>query len=273
VQLGHGRCAHQLRLHTISADPLIDVNLPLSFRVGLTPRAERCRALVAAGSAAFLGTAALLSVPSVLAATPAPAATPPAPPQAGGSLFGASEVVQERFVLVAAPIGKGERSQLNIYEQLNTRRPCFAVGEGKPAPVNPLLASFDFTGICSRYIDANGYSVRVGGSDLATSYRLSVTQVGNDTHLLALPTRAGAGPELVVARTQGLAQGFVKLQLEPGWKIMRRQFRGRNLGHVYLYIEAWPGAQAAVVAPALAPPQAAAGKTAGTVPKAPVTPR
>ena len=27
--------------------------------------------------------------------------------------------------------------------------------------VDPLLASFDFTGICNRYIDGNGYSLRI----------------------------------------------------------------------------------------------------------------
>lgn len=227
---------------------------------------------MAAGSAAVLGGLALFSVSPAPAAPPAVAASAAAAPKSGGSLFGAADVVQERFVLVAAPIGKGERSQLNIYEQLNARRPCFAVGEGRPAPVNPLLASFDFTGICSRYIDANGYSVRVGGSDLATSYRLSVTQVGNDIHLLALPTRSGAGPELLVARTQGLGRGFMKLQFEPGWKIMRRQFQGRNLGHVYVYSDTWPGAQSAAAQPQ-APAQAATGQSAAPAAPSPARPR
>ena len=159
------------------------------------------------------------------------------------ALFQAGELDQSRFVLVAAPIGKGERSQLNIYEQIRPTRACFAVGEGRPAAVNPLLATFDFTGICGRYIDANGYSVRVGGSDLATSYRLMVSRSGNDTLLLAIPTRA-SGPEMVVARTGGNASGFVKLHLEPGWSLKRRQFGGRSLGHVYLYTDSFPGAAA-----------------------------
>jgi hypothetical protein len=167
----------------------------------------------------------------------------PAPVQAR-ALFQAAELDQSRFLLVAAPIGSsGERAQLNIYEQVKPTRPCYAVGEGRPASVNPLLSTFDFTGICSRYIDANGYSVRVGDTDLATTYRVMVTRSGNDTLLLAIPTR-GAGPEMVVARTGGIANGFLRFELEPGWRLMRRQFSGRSLGHVYLYTDAFPGAAA-----------------------------
>jgi len=177
----------------------------------------------------------------------------------GGALFAAADVDPQRFVLVAAPIGSGPRSQLNIYEQVSSRRPCFAVGEGKPAAVNPLLASFDFTGICSRYIDANGYSLRIGGSDLATSYRLLVSRGSGDILLLAIPTRGGAGPEMVVARTQGDGSGFLKLELEPGWTLRRRQFGGRKLGHLYLYSDTWPGAaspQPAAATPSAPPPPA-----------------
>ena len=168
-------------------------------------------------------------------------------PAGGGSaraqaLFGAGDVDPSRFLLVAAPIGtSGERYQLNIYEQLKPTRPCFAVGEGKPAAVNPLLSTFDFTGICGRFIDANGYSLRIGGSDLATSYRLSVIKGGGDVLLVARPTKAAAQGELVVARAGGMASGFLKLELEPGWRLKRRQFGGRSLGHVYVYNDSWPG--------------------------------
>jgi hypothetical protein len=168
------------------------------------------------------------------------------------ALFQAGELDQSRFVLVAAPIGNGERAQLNIYEQIRPTRPCFAIGEGRPAAVNPLLATFDFTGICGRYIDANGYSVRVGGTDLATTYRLMVNRSGNDTLLLAIPTR-GSGPEMVVARSGGIATGFLKLDLEPGWQIKRRQFGGRSLGHVYLYSENFPATVSAGTPAATAP--------------------
>ena len=166
-----------------------------------------------------------------------------APHGAGAqSMFAAADLDPQLFVVVASPVGSTSRYQLNIYEQVKSTKPCFAIGAGKPAAVNPLLATFDFTGICSRYIDANGYSVRVGPSDLAGAYRLLVRSEAGDTLLIALPTKTGAGPEMVVARAGGAASGFHKLDLEPGWRLMRRQFRGRNLGHVYLFNETWPGA-------------------------------
>lgn len=193
----------------------------------------------------------------------------PAPVRAS-ALFAAAEVDQQNFLMVAAPIGtRGDKAQLNIYEQLKPVRPCFEVGEGLPSPVNPLLATFDFTGICNRYIDANGYSVRVGGQDLATSYRLMVTRSGGDMLLLAFPTKAGAGPEMVVARTRGSAPGFLKLHLEPGWRLMRRQFGGRNLGHLYVYADSWPGTAATAAQPATSTPALPAQPAAATGTPAP----
>ena len=177
----------------------------------------------------------------------------------------------QKFLVVAAPIGSSSRSQLNIYDQVNGRRPCFGVAEGRPAAVNPLLSTFDFSGICGRYIDANGYSVRVGDTDLATVYRLSVVNQTNDILLMALPTRPGAGPEMVVGRTLGSGTGFLKLELEPGWRLARRTFRGRSLGHVYLYRDSWPvtsqsPASSPVAQPAGAMPAAAPAPTSRSTP-------
>ena len=163
-------------------------------------------------------------------------------PAARAALFQARDVKGESFILVAAPIGDGSSAQLNIYEQRSGARPCFAVQGANPAQVNPLLSNFDFTGICNRFIDANGYSVRVGAADLATVYRLSVIKDKGDTLLMALPTKAGVGPEMVVARSGGAGSGFLLLVPEPGWTIKRRAFGGRTLGHVYLQRDTWPDA-------------------------------
>lgn len=173
---------------------------------------------------------------------------------AAGSLFQIAELNQQNFVLVSAPIGDGTRAQLNIYEQLNSRRPCYETTGSQPALVNPLLTTFDFTGICGRFLDANGYSVRVGGTDLAPTYRLSVIRRTDDNVLLAVPTTPGAGPEMVVARTRGAGDGFLQLVLEPGWELKRRAYNGRNLGHVYLYRADWPGGGGPVASPALPSP-------------------
>lgn len=178
---------------------------------------------------------------TALALAGAAAFGPGALPAVAASLFEATEVNQQSFVLVAAPIGNGERAQLNIYEQIRDTRPCFAVNGSQPALVEPLLSTFDFTGICGRFLDANGYSLRVGGSDLGSGYRLSVIRSNGDNLLLAVPTKAGAGPEMVVARTQGPGSGFLQLVFEPGWGLKRRAFQGRRLGHLYVYRDSWPG--------------------------------
>ena len=123
-----------------------------------------------------------------LAATSAPVAL------AQGSLFTAVPVELSKFVLVSAPIGQGERSQLNIYEQRTTKRPCFAVAAGSPARVDPFLSSFDFTGVCTRYIAGNGYSLRIGGDALGPRYRLSVVNTGRDIELLAPPPKNPSRP-------------------------------------------------------------------------------
>jgi len=163
------------------------------------------------------------------------AATSPTMAIAQGSLFTTVPVELNNFVLVSAPIGKGERSQLNIYEQRTKKRPCFAVGTGVPAVVDPLLSTFDFTGICNRYIDGNGYSLRIGGDDLGTRYRLSVVNTGRDIELLATPTKNPSQPTMVVARAGGAASGFIQLKLEPGWTLRRRAYGKKSLGHLYVY--------------------------------------
>lgn len=173
--------------------------------------------------------------------TAAVATALPQAAKAQGSVFTAADVDESQFVMVSAPIGKGESSQLNIYEQRTTARPCFAVSGASPSVVDPLLASFDFTGICNRYIDGNGYSLRIGGDDLGTRYRLSVVKTGSDIELLAVPTRDPSRPTMVVARSGGPGNGFLKLNLEPGWKLMRRQYGKRMLGHLYVYRDDMPG--------------------------------
>ena len=218
--------------------------------------------------------AVLLSLVGLTAASWAPA--PPARAQA--SMFSTQEVDQGKFIIVAAPIGDGSRGQLNIYEQRSAQRPCYAVSGSRPAVVDPLLATFDFTGICNRFIDGNGYSLRIGTADLGTVYRLSVVKDSAETLLMAQPTRPDAGPEMVVARTGGQGNGFLLLVAEPGWRVMRRSFGSRALGHVYVYRDSWPEGGTASrpspepVAPAAKlplDPKAPAEQKPGSPPQAP----
>lgn len=216
----------------------------------------------------FHGAVAALPISILLAA-------PAAQANSNKNLFVAAEVDQSKFVIVAAPIGDGYRAQLNIYEQRSGSRSCFAIrAEGGAAVVDPLLAKFDFTGICNRFIDGNGYSLRVGAQDLGTLYSMSVVRKGNDNLLMAFPSRPGVGPEMVIARSGGHTQNsdYLLLQPEPGWKLMRRQFGGRNLGHVYLYRDGMP--ESAVAADQTTPSEAKTSvvKPAVVTPQPPAPP-
>jgi hypothetical protein len=186
-----------------------------------------------------------------------------APQALASAAFQAVDVNQEAFVIVAAPVGtSGDKAQLQIYEQVSSnKRPCFQVSGSNPGKVAPLLGTFDFTGICSRYVDSLGYSPRVGNEDLGTSYRLTVRKDGSDNLLVAAPSGRGAAgkPELLVARTYGVAGpvDFLEFKLEPGWRLMRRAFAGKRLGHIYVYRESWPSRDtAAASAPEQVPQQA-----------------
>ena len=128
------------------------------------------------------------------------------------------------------------------------------VNQGAFVVVAPLLGSFDFTGVCSRYVDSLGYSARIGAEDLGSGYRLTVRKTANDNLLLAAPVGgAGSKPELLVARTYGISGPveYLELKLEPGWRLMRRAFAGKRLGHIYLYRDSWPAGGASAPAAAI----------------------
>ncbi|MDX2230979.1 MAG: DUF3747 domain-containing protein [Leptolyngbyaceae cyanobacterium bins.349] len=149
------------------------------------------------------------------------------------SLFSQMEVDQNRYAIVASPYG-GNLHQLLILKQISNARQCWSESGSSPTAINPLLLDFDFTDICGRATDSNGYSVRVGGGDLNWRYSLRVARRGNDLHLLAVPNVDRSAPELLIGRTRGLTQGFAKFFLEPGWKLTERAYQGSSVGHIYL---------------------------------------
>lgn len=186
-------------------------------------------------------------------------------------MFQAINLNQSAFVVVAAPIGtSGQKAQLHIYEQVKPARPCYQLSGSNPTRVDPLLVGFNFSGICSRYIDSVGYSTRVGSEDLFRTYRLVVRKTPSDNVLVA--TAGPSKPEMLVARTNGTGgpTEFLELKFEPGWRLMRRSYGGRALGHVYLYSDTWPSGAAAIpaaAAPAPAPAPAAASPVAAVKPQ------
>ena len=101
--------------------------------------------------------------------------------------------------------------------------------------MEPSLNRFNFSGICKRYLDSNGYSLRSGGQDLGTRFRFRLNQSGASLRLEALDPQQRApimvGQAAVPAHRD--PNGFVALQLEPGWALERRVYQGRQLNHLY----------------------------------------
>ncbi|QYO64277.1 DUF3747 domain-containing protein [Leptolyngbya sp. 7M] len=153
-------------------------------------------------------------------------------PAAMAAQFEQQEVDQDRFIVVAAPGGE-IGYKLLILEQLNDKHPCWSETGSNPSQVEPLLLSFDFTGICNRIVDSNGFSVRTAGQDQALHYSLRIVPDGNDLVLVA-DANADRDTLIEIGRTYGMPNGFSRIVLNPGWRLTRRAFNGRPVGHIYL---------------------------------------
>src|SRR4028119_48466 len=98
--------------------------------------------------------------------------------------FGQQDLDQSRIIAIAAPRGTTGAHQLLIVEQITNARPCYSEAGSNPVTVTPLLLDFDFTGICGRSTDSNGYSIRVAGEDLGLQYSLRVVNRSGDLVLV-----------------------------------------------------------------------------------------
>ena len=143
--------------------------------------------------------------------------------------------------VVASPYQGGAMHQLLIVEQLTNARACWSEQKNQTATnqtitiVNPLLADFDFSGICGRATDSNGFSVRMGGRDFDWRYTMQVVEQNGDLRLMARSTvKNQAIPDLLIGRVGGSTPGFAKINLEPGWRVTRRVAQGKLTGHFYL---------------------------------------
>lgn len=148
------------------------------------------------------------------------------------STFEEQAIPQNNVIAIARPYGQGKYDLL-IIEQIPEQQTCWTESGSNPILVDPLLLNFDFAGICRRATDSNGYSIRVDGNDLGLDYLLRL--VPRDGELVLVGTaRAGNYQEIVVGSTKGLASGFMKVILNPGWKFSKRSYQGKVLGHFYL---------------------------------------
>ncbi|MBT9313703.1 DUF3747 domain-containing protein [Leptothoe kymatousa] len=184
-------------------------------------------------------------------------------PRANAQDFGNVEVDQENFVLVAAP-GGGllGRPQFMIIEQKTNAQQCWGESESidqvpfidgseaadesinelaaSTVQIEPLLLNFNFSGICGRSTDSNGYSIRTGDGDAGSSFNLEIKEQDGEYMLIGRPSSFPANPyrgssPIYLGRTFGQANnGFTKIFLNSGWRLTRRSLDGRTLGHVYL---------------------------------------
>ncbi|MFM8526488.1 MAG: DUF3747 domain-containing protein [Cyanobacteriota bacterium] len=155
---------------------------------------------------------------------------PPQPVRAAG-VFGSQPLDGRRFAILARPVAQEDWTLL-VLEQVQPTPRCWE--DRADGLVDPSLNRFDFSGICSRYLDSNGYSLRVGDQDLSSRHRLRLRQIGQELQLQAFSPLVTT--DLVVARGSVPLRdrdGFVALKLEPGWQLQRRTYGSQTLSQVY----------------------------------------
>ncbi|WP_237397094.1 DUF3747 domain-containing protein [Okeania sp. KiyG1] len=135
--------------------------------------------------------------------------------------------------------------KLIILEQRSNQRPCWSESEAGlyPILVEPLLLDFNFSGICGRATDSNGYSIRVDGNDLSLSHRLILQNVGGEIKLFGISL---TGDKKLIGRSRGLSNGMMKIFLEPGWQFTKRSYQGKVIGHFYFSYDSFAAKQAEI---------------------------
>lgn len=170
-----------------------------------------------------------------------------APRPAQANMFTQTEVDQSRYVVMAVPLARGGY-RLLVVEQIKDTRPCWSESGSNPVVIDPLLTTFDFTGICGRATDSNGYSIRVAQQDLGLQYNLRIER--GDGELLLVGSSNRGGQRMIIGRTHGLQEGqFLKFHLEPTWRLTRRTYEGNVLGHVYFTNDSWETATGGALSP------------------------
>jgi hypothetical protein len=188
-------------------------------------------------------------------------------PSAHAATFDQKEIDQNQVIAVAVPLPQANRYNLLILQQLSNARQCWQE-TNQNGVVDPLLLQFDFTNICGRSTDSNGYSIRIAGEDRGLDYRFSIVRQNNHLTLMGIPSRKSGNPPIEIARTANLNSGFLKLTLNPGWQFAQRTYQGKTLGHIYLTRNTLPNASDARIASSV--PSRTLFKTTSSLP---VTPR
>ena len=147
------------------------------------------------------------------------------------SLFESKPLPQDQFIVLGRPVGDSQWTLL-VLEQIKPEPRCWM--QRTDGLIDPSLNRFNFTGICGRYIDSNGYSLRSGGEDQGSRLRLRLRQ---QNEMLLLETSHWQHPNSVLIGQAPIPlrdpNGFIRIRLNPGWRLERRVYLGKPLGHLY----------------------------------------
>lgn len=143
---------------------------------------------------------------------------------------GEQELDQNQVVAVAVPGGRFYN--LVVVEQVAGKQSCWQESGSQPTIINPLWTTFDFTGICGRAADSNGYSIRLDGQDTSQDYGIDLIEKDGEVQLVAVSRTDRS--RTVVGKTFGKVDGqFLKIFLNPGWQFSKKTFDGKVLGHFF----------------------------------------
>lgn len=148
-----------------------------------------------------------------------------------GAVFGAQPVDPSRYAVLARPLGTSDWN-LVVLEQPDAKPDCWETRSD--GLIDPSINRVDVKGMCGRYSDSNGYSLRIGEEDLGTSYRLRVQRTDSQLQLQAIS--ADQPGVLLIGKAElpkRARDAFVALKLEPGWELRRRQYGEELLQHIY----------------------------------------
>lgn len=146
--------------------------------------------------------------------------------------FQEQQVNQGEFNIVAVPFGY-QQYRLEILEQIPGKPPCWAESATTPGQIDLLLLNFDYTDSCRRFVDTNGYTLRVNGVDETMAYVIKIVPLASGLQLLAIhkdPTQ----PSIIIGTADGKSDRAVKINFNPGWQITKRVYQGQVLNHIYL---------------------------------------
>lgn len=162
--------------------------------------------------------------------------------------FDEVEIDKNQIIAMAIPMNELEKQsayKLMILERRSEANSCWNETEIGlyPILISPLGINYNFSDICKLITDNNGDYLRVDNHELSESYKLNLQNVDGDIHLVGI---SQSGDKTLIGRTRGIANGMMKILLEPGWQFNKRSYQGRVLDRLYFSYHSFAAKQAAV---------------------------